>query len=476
MTLTAAKYQGLLRFDPAAAGGLLEAVNPALGPVLALVVNVNDTRSRLTIARAENLTDLVFFRKRFVLARDGFTFQPTTRGQAGGGAYLPPMSVWIPAGGKGLTREGALLGALGEYFERFQGAFEFLVPSQEAAFATAAKLAAAGRRRLGPEEATFFHDTQFTPPFPYVPFSEDRLLAWTAFRDVHDGTEVLVPTQVAYLTRMRKHDEELVTYSSTGGLAFGRDFMDAFEHGLLEYIERDAVNLAWISGIPARRIELDTTELERMVTRLTGSLAEDLVFIDFTTDLPGVFVVGAYGYYRGLFLGGAGADFTFDGALLKAAGEIMQCYDSLRDTLHLPAGLAQRKLVKQDLFEFSLILQYYSQPEKQPVIAAWTDSLEPAKASTLRARPAGQDLMGLLAHLKAKHLPVLIKMFPVRRILPTLTGALVRVLPPFLIPAHIPNTPFLGNRRYYTAPVDFGLRAEPLEHDELNLAEPVPMP
>jgi len=476
VTLTAAKYHGLLRFDPAGAGGLLEAVNPALGPVLGLVVNLNDTRSSVTIARAENLTDLVFFRKRYVLARDGYTFQPTTRGQAGGGAYFPPMSVWIPAGGKGLTREDALLAALGEYFERFQGAFEFLVPSQEAAFATPAQLAAAGRRALAPKQVTFFHDRQFTPQFPYLAFSEERRLAWTAFRDVHDGAEVLVPAQLAYLTRIRKHDEELVTYSTTGGLAFGRDFADAFEHGLLEYIERDAVNLAWVSGIPARRIELDTTNLARTVTRLAGSLAGDLVFIDFTTDLPGVFVVGAFGHYRGLFVGGAGADFSFDRALFKAAGEIMQCYDSLRDTLHLPSGLVQRKLVKEDLFEFSMVLQYYSQPDKKPLVDAWAHSLEPAKASELRARPAGQDLVGLLAHLKARGLPVLFKEFSVRRILPTLTGALVRVLPPFLIPAHIPNTPFLGYPRYRTAPVAFGLSAEPLEYDDLNLAEPVPMP
>ncbi|HXL20174.1 MAG TPA: YcaO-like family protein [Streptosporangiaceae bacterium] len=476
MTLTAAKYEGLLRFDPAGAGGLLEAVNPALGPVLGLVVNLNDTRSSVTIARAENLTDLVFFRKRYVMASGGYTFQPTTRGQAGGGAYFPPMSVWIPAGGKGLTREGALQAALGEYFERFQGAFEFLVPDQEAAFATTAELATSGRRILGPDQVTFFHDRQFAAGFPYAPFSNERRLAWTAFRDVHDGGEVLVPAQLAYLTRIRKHGEELVTYSSTGGLAFGRDFADAFEHGLLEYIERDAVNLAWISGIPARRIELDTADLANTVTRLAGSLAQNLVFIDFATDLPGVFVVGAYGHYRGLFLGGAGADFTFDGALFKAAGEIMQCYDSLRDTLNLPAGLAQRKLVKEDLFEFSLILQYYSQPDKRPVVETWAQSLEATHASKLRARPAGQDLAGLLQHLKASGLPVLFKEFRVKRVLPTLSGALVRVLPPFLIPAHIPNTPFLGNPRYLNAPVAFGLRAEPLQYDDLNLAEPVPMP
>jgi ribosomal protein S12 methylthiotransferase accessory factor len=475
LSIATSRYENLLRFEPAGAGGLLEAVNPALGPVLGLVVNLNDTGSSIAIARAENLTDLVFFRKRYVLAREGYTFQGTTRARSGGGAAFPPMSIWIPAGGKGLTVEGALLAALGEYFERFQGAFEFLEPGEEAAFATHAELQAAGRRALGPEDVRFFHERQFVPGFPYVPFTEDSRLGWTAFRDIDGGTDVLVPSQLAYLTRIRKRDEDLVTYSSTGGLAFGRDFADAFEHGLLEYIERDAVNLAWTSCVQARRIELGADELGLRVARLGGSLTPNLVFIDFTTDMPGVFVVGAFGHFRGLFVGGAGADFSFEGALFKAAGEIMQCYDSLRDTLNLPAGLARRKVLKEDLFEFSLILQYYSQPEKKRLVDVWVDGLEPAGAAALKARPGG-DLRGLLAHLKATGGSVLYKEFPVRRILPSLTGALVRVLPPFLVPAHVPNTPFLGNARYYTAPRDLGLRAQPLDYDALRLDEPVPLP
>jgi ribosomal protein S12 methylthiotransferase accessory factor len=473
--IAGARYEGLLRFEPADGASLLDAVNPGLGPILGLVVNVNSTGSAITVARAENLTDLVFFRKHYVQPRNDYVLLNSTRVSARAGNAFPPMSVWIPAGGKGTSREDALLAAMGEYFERFQGAFQFLEPGEQAAFATRAALTAAGRRALGPDDISFFHDRQLGADSPYTRFTDSSLLSWTAYRDVVSGAEVLVPVQIAFLSRIGRTGEELIAYSTTGGLAFGRDPVDAFAHGLLEYIERDAINLGWISGVRPKRILIEGTQFADEVRRLAGSLAGDLSFLEFQTDQPGVFVVGAFGHYRGLFVSGAGADFTFEAALFKAAGEIMQCYDSLRDTLNLPAGLRSREIRREDLFEFSLILQYYSQPEKRRLLETWIAGLDEVSASALCQRPPG-SMQRLVEDFRSRRALLLVKEFPVSRCLPSLNGALVRVLPPDLVPAHVPSTPFLGHPRYYTAPVAMGLRDTAPGYDDLYLDEPVPLP
>jgi thiazole/oxazole-forming peptide maturase SagD family component len=475
VTIRAARYAGNLRFPDAETSGLLDAVNPALGPVLGLVVNLNDTYSGISVARAENLTDLTFFRRAFSRIRPEYQFTVATAARSRTSQAYPPMSVWIPGGGKGPTREAALMGAIAEYFERYYGSFAYLEPEPRSVFGTADALQADGRTVVGSDQLQFFDDSQFRRGFPYVPFTGQSRLSWTAFADAIDGGEVMVPAQIAYLTRARRQGEDLVTYSTTGGLAFGRDFQDAFQHGLLEYIERDAINLAWVARQHATRLRLDAPELAAQLRRLLGTLGQDLHLVLFPTDAPGVSVIGAFGYYNNLFVSGAGADLTFEGALLKAAGEIMQCFDSLRDTLHLPAA-GRPVLAKDDLFEFSLILQYYSQPEQRRRVLDWMNALPEASASELRVARAPGRLDELVQGMYRQGHRVLVKDFEVQRHLPSGRGALVRVFVPTLIPAHVPNMPFLGHSRYRVGPAGSDAQGRPRRFDDLYTDEPVPLP
>jgi thiazole/oxazole-forming peptide maturase SagD family component len=448
-------------------------VNPALGPVVGLAATTNDVNAGMAVARAENVTDLRFFGRAHVKSRGDYVEMAGVTGERRG-----PMSNWIPSGSKGETREQALLGSLGEYLERYSGAFDFLSPGEEAAFGSYREVTARGELALGPQDLTFFHPSQFVPGFTYEPFTEDTPLLWTRFTDLVTRDQVLVPGQIAFLSRHMKQGEKQIAYSTTGGLAFGRSIDAALTHGLLEYIERDSINLCWISGTPAWRIVVDDDRWKRRIASLLGGLADDLTFVRVATDVPGVFVVAAYGTYGTSFMSGAGADLTFEDALMKPLGEIMQCFDGVSRAPAIPASIVRNlqheDMRKEDLWEFALVLPYYSNPKKTAIAKAWLSSLPEVAASEL-ARETPGSLRSIVEHFRHRGQRVLVKVLEPETLGGT-RGRLVRSYLPSLIPAHVPNCPFLGNPRYYRAPIDFGYSTEPLRFDQLNLDEPVPLP
>nr|WP_181953623.1 YcaO-like family protein [Pyrobaculum arsenaticum] len=78
------------------------------------------------------------------------------------------------------------------------------------------------------------------------------------------GERPLAPGQVAAFGYRLAKGEDLIGYSSSGGLALGVG-LEALYRGALEFVERDAVNLGWHSDIPPFRIRITLEEALRLI-------------------------------------------------------------------------------------------------------------------------------------------------------------------------------------------------------------------
>lgn len=156
--------------------------------------------------------------------------------------------------------------ALGEAVERYCG--NRVPPGLRVA--SARELTAEGHRLFGPADLPFFDAWQYrAEKFPYRPFDEDVELAWA--RGTENGEPCYAPASWVYLnyhTGARRAQPRL-HHLNYAGIATGIGERDAFERGLLELVERDALELWWHLGAPATGI--DIASVPGLTDRLAGS-------------------------------------------------------------------------------------------------------------------------------------------------------------------------------------------------------------
>ncbi|OBZ95099.1 hypothetical protein ADU59_14220 [Pararhizobium polonicum] len=139
-------------------------------------------------------------------------------------AYTPNAKSIVIAQGKGITDDDAKASAVMEALERVVAGH----PAVDIVTATMSGLADRGR---------------FADPLPSLiaggqsDLRPDETIDWIAGRNVLNGQEILVPLEAVILDRTRQNNRY---WMSSDGLASGNCDDEAFLHGLLERIERDA--------------------------------------------------------------------------------------------------------------------------------------------------------------------------------------------------------------------------------------------
>jgi len=475
------RYHGSLRLDIDAFPDI-EWINPFLGPMLALSIDIkNNYCSKVYVGQCINYTNLQFFRNYILKTGLLCDIPKLIKRRVNAAARImlsyPPMSTWIPAGGKGFSVNKLLYSSVGEYIERFVGAFSIL-DQEGIVLGSYKELKNKGYNLIAPNQIQFFHETQFSDKsFPYHPFTEDTYLSWTEYFNIITREKVLVPAQFTYLAYFVRQGEKPIVYSTTGGMSYASTFEYALNHGLLEYIERDAINIAWISKIPANKVIIDDEEIRTMVYDALGNMARKLLVVSFPTELKGLFVIAVMGYINNVYVAGAGADISVKGALRKALIEVNQSIVSMQGLIkmyNLRELINKLELTKEDLFDFAFVLNYYAQPDKVKVVTTWLNSLREESVTNLISKERFSNIRKLIYELQGLGYTILVKDFNIHKY--GFKGKLLRTFIPELTPAHVPNEPLIGHRRYYKAPIIFGLSKEPYSISDLYLEEPVPFP
>ncbi|CAL9575167.1 YcaO-like family protein [Streptomyces sp. enrichment culture] len=181
--------------------------------------------------------------------------------------------------------EGARIAAIAEAVERYCG--NRLPPPghpDAPVRATAAELAAEGRRLYGPGDLPAYAPWQYDRPrFPYRPLTPDTPALWARARE-GDG-DCWVPVALSHLNWRQGELRSLprTHHLNYAGIATGQGLDDAVERGLLEVVERDALELWWHLDGPTRGIDpasvpgltrdLDGTGLEVALVEMPSEFA-----------------------------------------------------------------------------------------------------------------------------------------------------------------------------------------------------------
>ena len=183
----------------------------------------------------------------------------------------------LSVGGCGPTRDGALIAALCEGFERYAASSYDRRARGIPRSRTSLGAAALALRSL----AVFSDEQRARPGFPYAPVDEDTPLQWVEGRSLADGSDRFVPAFAVYTPYEPADGEPLVAPGLSTGLACGESIEQAVLEGLCEVIERDALALTWMRGVSPPRIDSD------LVGRVSGPLlppADHVHAYDLTTD------------------------------------------------------------------------------------------------------------------------------------------------------------------------------------------------
>lgn len=364
----------------------------------------------------------------------------------------------VPAGGKGEKEEESLKGAIGEFLERFYGYMTFF-DDNTSIFGKVAEIKE--RFDILPTSYKFFSREQLKKLFFFKDYSDEAVLTFTRATSYKDNKTVYVPSQIIYLTDLIKPGEDLIAYSTTGGLSYHEDFEKAFIHGLLEYLERDAINTSWISRISPLRIRIP----ERLKKRYKVLENKDVICLRFINEFKGLFVIGCLGFINGFYVGGASADITVENALRRAIYEVYQSISSFSKISEGEVKLA-KKLTPDLLIDFGLVPLYYTYVRKD-FLLNYLSSLKSINYEELE-REESLSYKELIGEVLSQY-AIIYKDFNVEKYIGR--GKLVRVIVPDLTPAHTPDMPFLGHQRYYTIRKKLGL-----SEVELFTEEPVPFP
>ncbi|OOC53575.1 MULTISPECIES: YcaO-like family protein [Nocardiopsis] len=201
----------------------------------------------------------------------------------------------------------ARIAAIAEGVERYCGNWlPADLPPDELRTGSRAELLAAGRRPVGLEDLPRFAPWQYARAgFPYQPLTEDTPALWARCEE-RDGAEVWMPASLVYLNWRQSRFRHLprVHHLNYAGIATGQGADDARDRGVLEIIERDALELWWHLDGPT--FGIDPASVPGLADDLGGSSLD--VFL---TAMPSEFAPAVaalvHDRERGLYAAGFSA-------------------------------------------------------------------------------------------------------------------------------------------------------------------------
>ena len=231
-------------------------------------------------------------------------------------------------------------------------------------------------RQVPPDAFRRFHPAQREDPaFAFEDPERGRLMSWLPARSLHGGRRVHVPAQMVVFEDPHAsdgHREPHLEATTSSGVAAGPTFGFAAGRAILELIERDAFQRAWLraSAPPAfdwpaspRLADATRRELARL-EELCGRFgaAFSLRVLDAAADVPVLLAV-----MRSDRLGvavGCAADFHLDRAALNAVREAVHTHNWCLRLLPRPP------LEPADVVEFEDHVRLHCPPSARPLSAA----------------------------------------------------------------------------------------------------------
>ncbi|MDJ0312187.1 YcaO-like family protein [Arthrobacter sp. H35-D1] len=409
-----------------------------------------------------------------------FSLDHTFRRMLGLGALNAGLDRDIYGGGKGLALFDSVASSLGEAIERMLGSFssmEMLGPENRTV-ATARQMEQRGFTIVHPKDYSIFTDEQLDEVgFRCQRWTPDTTLTWHRGTNLLTGGSHWVPAQLVHLFYISEPGEARIGASSSGGLATHVTDEEALSHGLLEVIERDAVNLSWFCKVPLSRIVVDRPFADPAINQWLTDAERAGVGMDFylhRLDIEDVYVVTAINFEEDLdenaYMAGGGVGLSIEAAIRSALSEVVQAERMVRTPMlaedwELAMGFSRmfginRDAKPADFKNFIQVVPYYGYQENQPKLDWYFRSpMQPTVLlSELPSSNPSDEYSAVLELFRHNGFtPIAFDLTPesFRKV------RLRKVFVPELVPAFPPNLPMLGHPRYRTLRTKLGLQ----EHD-----------
>lgn len=323
---------------------------------------------------------------------------------------------------------------------------------------------------LHPADCPLFHPDQY-PAVGLAPFTPETKIAWTWAVSLPQGKPTRVPAEFVYLRHPGNPEEgHLVTTISTGA-ACGRSAADATVRGIYEIVERDAMMIMWLNRYPVPRLLVDPkSELGQFIERYLHptALSHQLFWLPNDLEIPACMAIlleGRPGEQR-IFVGLA-ANLSPEKAAMNALLEAVEVRLGIFNMREMDEVIDVPEMI-DNVHKHAV---YYVQQDRKHLLnflLNTPNSIELAAIPDKSSREPQVDLDICLDHCRQAGQAVFvadltkddIRPFPLR---------VVRVIMPGmqrLTTNH--NTPYLGNSRPATVPVQLGWRTQPLDWTEFN--------
>lgn len=390
--------------------------------------------------------------------------------------------------------------AIGEAVERYCGNF---VPNTMRR-ASYHQLRAAGEDAVDPETLMLYSPRQHAARgFPFVPFTRDLEVYWSAGRELTSGTPTWVPASLVYANYFvdTLAHEPRTNFVNLSGLATGAGREDAERSALEELIERDASTVWWLSGSPPVLLDLENDP--RLLAALTPKNQSDPLPLRYQLfAMPNIFDVPVIGALLRdpkndiVTIGVATRPDPVAGALkalaeavhlrgysrelLTANGKIWQLMaDGILDQRVYKPYRADRRYLDDyradfhDVVDLGCHAQIYLDPRMQKHLERFDNAPPPLPLSAVEPLAPPYDLrQTYLRRLEAEG----ISAYSVDVTTPDVASvglSVVRVVAPGLYGNAPAAFPTLAGRRLYEDPVRLGLLPAPPAEEDLVLA-PIP--
>ncbi|MDY7095517.1 MAG: YcaO-like family protein, partial [Acidobacteriota bacterium] len=415
-----------------------------------------------------------------------YDFDYMLRRMTGLSALDSGLSQSLFAGGKGDDIPHMFVSSLGEAVERVLGSLAVFEKGEEILYDTYKGMMKRGYDCMGPGDIPLFAEEQYERGTVYYDrFTEDSFLGWIEGEQLISGRKVWMPVQMVAMFYSLRPDEDMVGYSTSGGLASHITRREALFHGITELIERDAVNLRWVSNMSPDLIEIDRAPILPGLQRLMDSgkgIPGDFGFYLQTADIPEVPVVTVlqvcpwlkkWAYYSG-----GGVNLDIDSAMLQALTEFGQSERSLRLAQTAPErgfayGVRRMFDVPEDtpvsqIDIFFKIIAYYGYPSNVAKMGKYMKGETKIPLSSLPSDPDSTDVQrfdALVEVLKEHKIdPIVFDFTPpqMKRV------KLMKVYITELAPPYLHSKPLLGSERFYEMPKKLGFRSDRLKFDDLR--------
>lgn len=397
------------------------------------------------------------------------------------------------AGGKGYDMHGMFISSIGEAVERILGSLYFFEKKDGTVYGSYRELTGRGLRCLSPEELPLFSPEQYADPdFMFVPYTEDSFLGWAEGERLMSGEKVWVPAQLVELVYSLRSDEAVIGYSASGGLSSHMNRTAALVHGIVELIERDALNLRWYCGVPPERILLDRPSRRHDLRRLLDScepLPGEIAFYNHSIDISEVPVVTAIEIdpwlTRFSYNAGGGAALDIDTAMYKALTELGQSERSIRLALVSPdrafaQGVSYVSSIGPDdpvskIDLFFKVISYYGYRKNVSKLDWYFKGNDEVLLSSLPEprHQAIEDSYAYLLQVLTRHgIDPIVFDFTVAQMKQV---KIVKVFIPELTQPFLQSLPYFGHPRFAETPRILGKREGLFSYDEL-VRDPLPFP